>query len=495
VSDSGSSESGGSKAAGGRGAGGTTGNGGAAPDGGTKPGATGCASLTVERGKSVSGYTSDVFTWADGACRPRSAAMVHNDVSDPSNEFGGYARRFTYEVAGKVRTCDGTGASGWQGFGYIVTHYADTAETTQGIRGTYSTPLAGKHHAIHEYHWTIHPGGDVDVTVQWFFATGRTNPVYAITFDATPAGADVVSADSRAPYGDVGWDGNMSTDVDGVAWGDSYKMTTTGSGPLTPQSGWDYTKTNVVPYDVAWSNGVDAEMGLVATLAWETHNAGGDYGQGVLATKWGKSGTNILDAANLPDWLWPFQLSQYELPFVTTSRRLAWGASYGSVGQTKVNSFGKTVSGYPYQSYSVYVVLGAHSGNAVDAQVKDMETVQHAALSASRGTVASDGTAGLGRTDRQTYTPKGFNPIYGVWEAAASNNAATLSLAVSQGALSNPVFLLTGYTAAAPPAHVKLGGRDLTADSDYFATVDSANKRLFLTLNGALSGTSEIAIE
>jgi hypothetical protein len=482
---------------GGRGAGGSAGNAGGSSGSagaGGSTGVTGCKALTIERGKSVANYVSDSFTWSDAACRPRSAALVHNDAMDPANEFGGYARRFTYEFGGKVRTCDGTGAGGWQGFGYIVTHYADTAETTQSIKGTFSTPLAGKHHALHEYHWTIHPGGDVNVTVQWFFATGRSNPLYAITFDATPAGPDVVSADTRAPYGDVGWDMNMGSNVDGVGWGDKYKLVTTGNGPLTPASSWDYSKTNIIPYDLEWSNTADAEMGAVATLPWETRNAGGDYGSGTLATKWGKTGTNLLDAANLPDWLWPFQLDQYELPFVTTSKRLAWGASYGAVGQTKVNAFGKTVSGYPYQSYSVYVVLGAHSAHAVDAQVAEIEAVQRTVFSATAGTVATDGPAGLRRTDRQSYTPKGFNPIYGAWEVAAPNGTATMSFDVAQGSLKNPVVLVTGFAATAAPAHVRLGGRELAADTDYFMTVDTAGKRLWLTLNATLSGKTELVL-
>jgi hypothetical protein len=247
---------------------------------------------------------------------------------------------------------------------------------------------------------------------------------------------------------------------------------------------------------VEWSNSADAEMGLVAMLPWETRQAGGDYGDGLLAQKWGTKGTKILDASNLPDWLWPYQMTQYELPFETQSHRLAWGMSYGAVGQTKVAAaFGKPLSGYPYQSYSVSVVIGAHSLHPVDAQVAEIEAVQHTALSATVGTVAASGPAGLGRTDRQTFTPKGFNPIYGVWEVAAESGAATVSFDVAQGSLTNPIVLLTGFTAAAAPAHVRLAGRELTADSDYFATVDTMGKRLWLTLNATLAGKADLAVQ
>ena len=42
---------------------------------------------------------------------------------------------------------------------------------------------------------------------------------------------------------------------------------------------------------------------------------------------------------------------------------------------------------------------------------------------------------------------------------------------------------------------VDLGGRALTADTDYFATVDSTNSRLWLTLNATLTGKSTVVVE
>ena len=67
-------------------------------------------------------------------------------------------------------------------------------------------------------------------------------------------------------------------------------------------------------------------------------------------------------ATDIPDSEWPFQLNQYELPSETKSHRVAWGATFGAVGSSSYTAFGQKLSGYPYQSYSVYVVLGTHSG-------------------------------------------------------------------------------------------------------------------------------------
>lgn len=468
---------------------------GAAPagDGGAQPGPSGCAAIAIDSATKVDGSGADTYAWSDSRCARRSAALIRNDAADGFGESGGYLRRLTYELAGQTRTCTGTGANGWNGFGYIIDHYASTASETQQTRGHYAVVLAGKHHAIHQYTWRINPGGPVDVTAQWIFVTGRDHPLFSITFDATPAGANAVKADTRAPYGDLGWDADQKGDVSGVGWGDKYQFHTTGSGPVTPSSPWDYSQPNVVPYDLEWSNAADAEMGLVATRAWETKIEGGDYGGGMLMQHWGKTGTNLL--ADINDWEWPFQLNQYELPFVTTSHRVAWGANYGAVGQSSYTAFGKTLGGYPYQSYAVYVVLGAHSAGAVAAQVREIETVQTATLTASRGTVSTQGSAGVARTDTVAYTPAGFDPIHATWDAHAAGNAATLVLSVPSGSLAQPVFRIHDYTAAAVPSHVAFGGKTLVADADYFATLDPATSSLWVTLNLVATGTGTLTID
>jgi hypothetical protein len=419
--------------------------------------------------------------------------MLRNDGPDGLGEAGGYLRRLTYEVAGTKRTCTGTGANGWNGFGYIIDHYASTASETQQTQGKARVVLAGKHHAIHEYTWAISPGGNVNVTAHWIFATGRDHPLFSITFDATPAGSNGVNADTRAPYGDLGWDEDTKGEVSGVGWGDKYAFQTTGNGPVTTSSPWDYTKPNTVPYDLEWSNAADAEMGLVATRAWATKIEGGDYGGGMLMDHWGKTGTNLL--GDIPDWEWPYQLNQYELPFVTTSHRVAWGANYGAVGQASYQAFGKTLSGYPFQSYAVYVVLGAHTAGTVAAQVREIETVQGVKLTASRGTVSAQGPAGVGRTDTVAYVPAGFDPIHAAWDVHAASNAVTVSLDVPSGSLSQPVFRVHDYTASAPPAHVTYGGKALVADTDYFATLDAATSSVWITLNLTASGTGTLTVD
>ena len=211
-----------------------------------------CAGLTIDAGVDVGGYHSDRYTWHDARCEPRSAALVHNDVRDPSGHFGGLARELTYRVGDDVRTCTGS-LDDHPGFGEVVNHFADAASVSSSFAGTYRTLLAGPHHALHEYRWRYPiDGHDVTVIVQWFFATGRDHPIYAITFDLTGVVDGAVLADSRAPYGDVQWDGGGGTPVSGVGWGDRYRFESLDS-PISIASGWTYETPNRIPYSMMWT--------------------------------------------------------------------------------------------------------------------------------------------------------------------------------------------------------------------------------------------------
>ncbi len=482
------------------------------PDGGSdaarpspKPKPTGaCKPITIDAGKSVDGYASDVFSFYDASCAKRSAALVRNDAADPGGSKGGFLRKYTYDVDGVSRPVSGTGANGlWNGFGYVVAHYGSAAADAESrdTVGTYRTVLAGAHHAIHEFKWRIFPDGKpVDVTVHWFFATGRSHPVYAITYDATPAGADAVRADSRAPYGDLGWDGNVNGDVEGIGWGDRYKFTTTGAGPVGPQSTWDYAQPNTIPYVVEWAKGVDAEMGLVQTQPADQTVSGGDYGGGILASDcWGKTSAAHGPACSKPGWtmptdsLWPYQLNNWELPFTTTSHRVAWGTTYGAVGQTTYDSFGQKLSGFPKTSYSTLVVLGTRSGAEVAEQVSQMERAAVASMTASKGYVATVGAGGAGRTDAVLFTPAGYSPVYGTWDVDPDANAATVTLTSATG-LDHPILRLRNYMLTTVPAHVQRDGVELKADVDYFASVDVDGTQLWITLNATITGSSQVAV-
>jgi|CXWL01.1.fsa_nt_gi hypothetical protein len=476
---------------------------GSPPDAGPSqftPGPRGCQPIELEADVDLGGYHCDRYEWTDETCAPRTAALVRNNAPDPGGSRGGFLRELTWRSGTRDITARGTGMNGWNGWGYVVNHYGNSAALSRTRTGTFRTVLAGKHHALHEYKLQMSPGGTVDVTVQWFFRTGASHPIYAITFDATPAGENVVNADTRAPYGELAFEGTLGP-IGGIGWGDKYRFTTTGQGPLTTATAWEYTASNIVPHVRMWAQTADAEMGAVQTQSFDQHVAGGDYGGGQLAANcWEKTSSTkgpscSPSGQSMPqDWLWPFQLNQYELPFTNASHRLAWGAQFGAIGKSSVSAFGKTFSGYPQVSYSVFGVVGQKSNQATLKQMEQVERMLATEVTASEGTVATSGPAGVGRTDTATFSPAGYNPSYASWDVLVASNRATVTVEPTKGALAQPLLRFTGFTISAL-SKVTVDGRVLTADEEYFATVDTASQTVWLTLNGVVSGRTVVHLE
>lgn len=461
-------------------------------------GSPGCAGLVLEAGADLSGYRVDRFTWSDQACARRSAAMVRNDGPDPGGSNGGYLRELTWRGASQDVVARGSGSSGYNGWGYVTNHFAGTADLSMRRTGTYRTLFVGAHHAVHEYRLQMRPGGPVDVTIRWTFATGRSHPVYAITFDASPAGPDALKADTRAPYGDLLFEGSK-TDIGGIAWGDQYRFTTTGEGPLSPSSPWDYSQPNKVPFVRMWSKGADAEMGAVQTESFADRPAGGDYGAGLLQSAcWGKTSTTkgpgCTSGWALPtDWLWPFQLNQYQLASSSSAHRLAWGSTYGAVGQTSYQSFGRTLSGYPYLSYAVFMVIGQRTAEAVMTQVAEVERALGARVTASRGTVVTEGPGGVGRGDLVPYR-SGHNPSYATFDLEAVEGGATLVLSPDAGPLRAPTLRLLAFSRP-QVTRVAADGVVLAPNEHYFASVDPTERTLWLTLHGTVNAPLTLEID
>jgi hypothetical protein len=165
-------------------------------------------------------------------------------------------------------------------------------------------------------------------------------------------------------------------------------------------------------------------------------------------------------------------------------------------GSTTYAAYGddRALSGHPFQSYSIFMVLGKHSATPVFRQMTEIERVQGARLTASAGTVKAMGPGGVGRSDAVALAPAGYDHRYAVWSVEAAGNRAALKLVVDQGALSNPVLLLSGYTGATAPS-VKIDGASKTADADYLLSLDTAGKQVWITLRGDWTGSHDLAIE
>lgn len=462
-----------------------------------------CPALVLETEQFIAGASSDEVRWRDAECKPRSAALVRVG--------GGYVRRVTYDFGGSPRVITGTGAAGHRGWGYTVNHYGQTATIGQDLPGRFGAVFIGKHHTIYEYESTPRIAGhDVPVTQHWFFATGRTNPVLATTYDMTDIPAGALVADIRTPYGDLAWDGDGSDAViSGVGWGDRRKFRTT-SAPLTANSSWDYTELNTVPYVHAWATETDAEMGAVQTETYAQHDAGGYW----FYDNWGKTSDNQSWADGqstvmTPDWNWTYQINQYELCFYdpscldmpTRSHRLAWGTNYGALGGLSDAGTGRAdqyvtygdqdlAVGHPYQSYSVFMVLGQFSKTPTEAQVSEVEAIQQTTLEPSVGELVTELPGGVGRTDSVPLTLPGFDPRYATFNLRATGGLVELS--IDTELLENPVFVVQGIE---QPSVVTLNGQSLAEDAGYFASPDPDRGQVWLTIRAALRGTNTLIIE
>jgi hypothetical protein len=452
-----------------------------APDGGSSPDAGGiggdgdgdgdgdCSSIVRAANVNESGYIGEHFTWHDDGCRGRSALLVYNTAGDPAGRNGGYMRRLTYEGPEGTRTNTGSHPT-HPGMGIIVSHFNGGATVSSNTMGAWRVVTDGPHHQVFEYTWSLFIGsGNVDVTAWWTFTTGRSHPLFAVTYDASPAGANVVNGDSRSPYGDLAWDANQGLDVDGVGWGDRYKFRTTSPGPVTMSSAWTYEEPNRVPHVVQWSNAFDAEMGLVQTEEQTRKHAGGYWFYG----SWGSSSSGPMPE----DWNWTYQLNQYELPFTTKSHRMSWGLNYGAVGQQSYNVYGDdgTASGYPYQSYAVFIALGTRG--TVDDLVTHVEAMADATLTCSSGAPRASVEGGAGRTDLVS-TTNGFHPVFASFDVVADAGAAACTLDLPASGATAPLVRVHGLTSAP----------DVDAPGETVVSFDDETGIAWITFLGSRTG-------
>jgi Dockerin type I domain/Fibronectin type III domain/Putative Ig domain len=502
------------------------------------------SAMQIEHDVTVSSMVSDRFTWQDSLGHPRVASLAHMiapTAAPVSGSRGGALYEYRYQLTNgatrvaDITTCGGCNAA-YGGFGYVVSHshyYGsypcvtnDDSPLGYVFGGTWQRVFEGRHHAIFRFTQSYPRNCDgtntpvqrfVPVTIDWVFSTGRDNPLWAVTYDVDliaapghqPAPANTYFDDSRAPYGELNIDGDGSTDLNGVAWGDFYKFTTTnaaGTG-VTQGSPWNWTVTNTVPYVQTWLDGplsgtstLDAAMGIVQTQTIAQQDAGGARDQSIgsdITPEW--QHTSATAATNFfPNGDgWPYQTigDNVGCNCGLNDARMTWKTQWGFIGQSTylinngaVGASAATAPGYPKKSYSTYVVLGQRTAAPVEAQVTQVETIQLLTLTASTGSVVTSGPAGITRADNVTYSPAGYNHVYGALAFNAAGNALDANIAVGAGTLKKPLIIVGNYTGGDPV--VKVGGVTLAADADYFASVLASANELWITLNRDLNGAT-----
>jgi hypothetical protein len=489
----------------------------------------------------VSPMVSDLITWQDSAGHPRSAVLAHDNAGvfnagGGAQVYGEALRQFTYQLTdGSTRTADVTtyGNGGHGGIGYVVDHsnasncVSDDSPLGDYFQyGTFTRVFEGRHHSIYRFTQSYPRGCPnqtryIPLTIEWTFSTGHDNPLYSITYNIGPSiAADILDDDSRAPYGELNIDGDGSTDIDGVAWGDRFKFTST-IAPVTLSSSWTYNVANTVPYVKEWlaapltvDHKHDATIGLVQTQPIAQQDAGGARQLGFhdITVLWGN--TSATNPANPNGYKndpipcnytmpcqdeWAYQANADNLsvpnlpanPGSSNNARMTWRTQWGFLGQTTYvanDGSGATPPGYPRKSYSVYLVLGQHSQAPVEHQVTQIETVQSLTLSINNavGSVVTSGPAGVQNIDNVTYVPAGYNHVRGALAFNASGNLLDANIGVGAGTLSKPLIIIGNYTAAVYPT-VKLDGVTLAADAGYFGSLRADASELWITINQDLA--------
>ncbi len=486
------------------------------------------APMAIAHDATVASMVSDQFTWTDSAGKLRVAVLAHNNNgAGPGGAQGGTLREFRYQLpngATRIATVTTYGNSGYTGFGYVVAHAHNSAcigdDSPLGgfVAGQWQRVFEGRHHAIFRFTQDYprncaYSGGAVartiPVVMDWIFSTGRDNPIYAITWNidlATPAvSAGTLFDDSRAPYGELNIDGQGAADIDGVAWGDRYKFTST-SAPVTLSSSWTWNVPNTVPYVKEWiagplngSNYLDATMGLVQTQTMTQQDAAGarDAFYHDVTPFWGHTSAegNAGGAYSMPyQNEWPYQANADSIGvgISNNNARLTWRTQFGFIGQATYDPNDGVVGsapGYPNKSYSTYVVLETNTAQPVEAQVTQVETIQNMTLTAATGSVVTTGPAGVTRVATVTYQPPGYNHVYGALAFGAAGNQLDANIALSAGTLKKPLIIISNFTSGSYPT-LKLAGATLTADVDYFASLRGVASELWITLNRDLSGNT-----
>jgi hypothetical protein len=572
--------------------------------------------LSVTATTSDNGYPSHLVQWTDSSGLPRSAMMVDQNSVRPG-PYTGYLRQYTYtyQLTGgqpHVRVCTGSysystgGDLEFSGDGFVQNHgvNGDDSSTGNGVGFSGTTSIvpavtSATHAVTITYSipkYTVEDlNGDaqtVPTTVQWFFADGRNDPIFAITQDASGTPGSL-GLDSRSPYGDMAYDGVLPASagativgnpVGGYSYGDQYKFVTLATSPeeVTPASPWEATTANVVSYAMQWTDTAmaNAEMGHVSTVLRSLSDAGSDSQTSGYYTDPTNPNNELYSASlyfdprdqsypsgPLPPWnTQAYQiinepgglssdvgldtpLAQYEPnddapnppvnPEPTTSKRLTWQTNFGRLGGWNVyGEYSDSVFNYSphnsdpvpttasYQgsprqsgelmSYSTFVVFGTHTNGganvpgisyqtgAVGQVVDQMQYAARATLTASTGYVVKSGPSGIpssgpataGNTGKLvTYYPAGYDPIYATWDLNAAGNGVSATLTPASGTtLNHPTFLIHDYTSSSLPPAISVGTGMNTPNVNYYATLDTANQRLWITVNRVVTSAMQLIV-
>lgn len=379
------------------------------------------AAAVSKKTKTVNGVKVDLYSWKDSQGLKRTVALKKQGAGNSGN--GGYAVQMTYQyLVWGVKTTATANAPKGDGFGYFVSHErfrafsdGDSQTIAKKIFKTDDSPLGrgfpvktsyddakGAKSVTYSLNYprygTKKAGGidtdtgedqpkigtkkklfelyDLPVKITWTFEDGRTYPRIRTVVDLSKLpGPDRVSFDLRGPYGKLDFDEGKNP-IQEVRWGDRFRFRNT-TLPLTRNSAWTWNIENTEARYIALIAG-GKEMGLLEPKfeASSSTNDGFAFGRRQTSATHDAAGAGCPNQELPCDYEWPYQASQYELPYgdpngTTTSEKIAWGstpfygtsipATYDGVASTPFNGFPKKKK----IAYDVCVVLGLPVGGTL----------------------------------------------------------------------------------------------------------------------------------
>jgi hypothetical protein len=437
----------------------------------------------------VNGFTSvDKISWTDskGWLREVYFAKTHPGKTGAKC----YITRMTWKAdASTTITCNEPNpTAAMSGFGFGVDNHEIywSRSKDAGSGFTQATQFAGEHHFMYRTAYTLASisDGPFKVIVDWTFYDGLDYFLFPVTLDCSshPTMA-YPEPEPRIPYSVFDWDGDgvVTEDISGMAYGTEKKF-------LCPaMTNYTYGGTNMIPYAWEWKTPADRECGFVQTQTQTQHTSGVGAAAGDFCPSTGT--LSGFEQAN------PWQLSYWmnakaTVPF--KGNDISWRTPYGSVNG------GQDKSTAPYSNYTVAMLVDKKSENGVSDLIIETEYIQRNkfTFTVTTGTAATSGKEGCANPTIKTYSPVGFNHVYRCWELSADgNNAAAFTLnCLTDTIIKNPVILLDNYTLSTAPALVSLNAASLVSGTDYYASVDNANNRLFLTILKPLSRSNSFGI-
>jgi len=486
-----------------------------------------------------------VITWFDSRNKKRSIVV------------GSYLRRYDFSFNDGEseihRTADTDLNQKQGGFGYLVSHSKNgNSPIGRDMPAEAKTFFLGEHHMIHrvtlKYLRDWEDGGygiQIPVVIDWFIASGRDHPIWAVTWKVSEAikpewidFSGEYTMDVRAPYGALNFDGGEGGDIGGVGWGDCDFRFRSETEPLNLQSPWSYNTANSVNFVQAWMAGkTNAEMGLVQTRVPDPEMGYPDRVKG--REQQHTSNDSFPNKGDCSDGIgnylmpcihgWPYQLMNNDweerpLNGPPSGKVVAWGAPYGWLGSESFGTFGAASGdGRGHRCYAVFVVLGpkrrkvrllqnptakwTQAEGDVERAIKASVALNDGQIdSVTTGSVAQFVRRGPGssenkplRKDDGSYN--GYNDTYAAYYLNAADNQVAFTLRPTTQGISNPVFVIQGYSAGMP--HIKIGPEvgpphevmvNAGAASGALVSIAASDKELWVTILADVDHPTRIEI-